>query len=158
MKTRRTTLPAALCAVAAFMSVCLAKDTAAKDTPREQSLRAAEIARFAANVDADAAALERLLDSGLEYSHSNGKLDGKDSFIASVKEGSLDYLAMQPTIQSLRLFGDVGVIRGLVRVSVTLDGKSSEFTIGYSDVWLWKDGRWQLTEWRSTRLPDAPAR
>ena len=151
MKTRRTTPPAVLFAVAALMSVaCLAKDNA-----REAALRTAEIARFEANVKADGQALERLLDAGLEYSHSNGKLDGKASFIAAIKDGSLDYLSMEPTIESLRLFGDVGMLRGQVRVGVTIDGKSNEFTIGYSDVWLWKDGRWQMTAWRSTRLPDA---
>jgi len=154
MKTRRTTPPAVLFAVAAFMSVaCLAKDSA-----REAALRTAEIARFEANVKADGHALDRLLDAGLEYSHSNGKLDGKASFIAAIKDGSLDYLSMEPTIESLRLFGDVGMIRGQVRVGVTIDGKSNEFTIGYSDVWLWKDGRWQMTSWRSTRLPDAPGK
>ncbi|HEX6397943.1 MAG TPA: nuclear transport factor 2 family protein [Steroidobacteraceae bacterium] len=140
--------------MAALMSgACLAGDNA-----RESALRAAEVARFEANVNADQAALDKLLDSDLEYSHSNGKLDGKASFIASLEDGSLDYVSMEPTIQSLRLFGDVGVIRGLVKVAVSLDGKNSEFTIGYSDVWLWKDGRWQMTAWRSTRLPDAPAK
>ena len=154
MKTRRTTLPAALFALAALMSVaCLAKDNA-----REQSLRAAELARFEANVNADAATLDKLLDADLEYSHSSGKLDGKSSFIASIKDGSLDYLSLEPTLQSVRIFGDVGVIRGLARVRVAMDGKNNEFTIGYSDVWVWKDGRWQLTEWRSTRMPDAPAK
>jgi hypothetical protein len=154
MKTRRTNVPAALLAVAALMSVsCLAKDNA-----KHQSLREAELARFEANVTADGTALEKLLDADLEYSHSNGKLDGKASFIASLEDGSLDYVSMQPTLQSVRVFGDVGLIRGLVKVAVTLDGKNNEFTIGYSDVWLWKDGRWQMTEWRSTRLPDAPAK
>ncbi len=154
MKTRRTTLPAALIVVTALLSgACLAKDN-----PRESALRSAEIARFQANVNADAAALEKLLDAGLEYAHSNCKLDGKASFIASLTDGSLDYVSMQPDIQSLRVFGDVGLIRGLVKVAVTIDGKNSEFTIGYSDVWLWKDGRWQMTGWRSARLPDAPAK
>jgi hypothetical protein len=154
MKTRRTRLPAAFIVVAALMTgMCLAKDNA-----REAALRAAEIARFEANVNADGAALEKLLDADLEYSHSNGKFDGKSSFIASVKEGAIDYLSIEPTIQSLRLFGDVGVIRGLAKVRVAMDGKTSEFTMGYSDVWLWKDGHWQMTEWRSTRLPDAPAK
>lgn len=154
MKTRCTTLPATLIVVAALLSgSCLAKDNT-----REAALRTAEIARFQANVDADGAALDQLLDANLEYAHSNGKLDGKSSFIASIKDGSLDYKSMEPTIQSLRLFGDVGVIRGQVKVSVVIDGKANEIIIAYTDVWLWKDGRWQMTGWRSTRLPDAPAK
>ena len=153
MKTRLAAVSAVTVAAALMSGACLAKDNV-----RDAALRAAEIARFQANVNADDAALARLLDAGLQYSHSNGKLDSKDSFIASLKDGSLDYVSMDPTIQSLRVFGDVGVIRGLVKVAVSLEGRNSEFTIGYSDVWLWKDGRWQLTEWRSTRLPDAPAK
>ena len=35
-------------------------------------------------------------------------------------------------------------------------GGSSTFEITYDDAWLWKDGRWQLTSWRSSRAP-APA-
>ncbi|HET9864519.1 MAG TPA: nuclear transport factor 2 family protein [Steroidobacteraceae bacterium] len=155
MKTRRTTLAAALVAVASLLSVASpAKD----DGTRAAALRAAEVARFAANVDADAAALDKLLDAGLEYAHSNGKFDGKESFIRSLSDGSIDYLAMTPEIQSLRVFGDVGVIRGEARVKVAIGGQSHEFTLGFSDVWLWKDGRWQMTAWRSTRLPDAPAK
>ena len=154
MKTRCTTLPATFIVVAALMSgSCLAKDNS-----REAALRSAEVARFQAQVDADGAALGKLLDADLEYSHSNGKLDGKSAFIASIKDGSLDYISLEPTIQSLRLFGDVGVIRGLAKVAVTLDGKTSEFTIGYSDVWLWKDGRWQMTAWRSARMPPPAAK
>ena len=138
------------------MAVLLSTTCLARDNSREQSLRAAELARFQANVDADGAALDKLLDPDLEYSHSNGKLDGKSAFIASLKDGSLDYVSMAPTLESVRLFGDVGVIRGRVRVGVTMQGTASEFTIGYSDVWVWKEGHWQLTEWRSTRLQDAP--
>ena len=51
--------------------------------------------------------------------------------------------------------GDVGLIRGQARVTVASNGKPSSFDIGYDDVWVWKDGRWQLISWRSTRLPDA---
>ena len=53
----------ALLAVAALMSVsCLVKDNA-----KDQSLRAAELARFEANVNADDAALVKLFDAVLEY-------------------------------------------------------------------------------------------
>jgi hypothetical protein len=155
MEMRRIALPAALLAVTLLLSVA---SPAGDNDTRAAALRAAEMARFTANVDADTATLGKLLDAGLEYAHSNGKFDGRDSFIRSLTDGSIDYLAMTPDIQSLRVFGDVGVIRGEARVRVAIDGTTHEFTLGYSDVWLWKDGRWQMTAWRSTRLPDAPAK
>src|SRR4051812_37583829 len=122
MKTRCIKLSVAL------LALTLSATGLAKDSPRESSLRAAEIARFEANVKADTAALEKLLDADLEYAHSNGKLDSRGSFIASLASGSLDYLGMDPDIQSLRIFGDVGVIRGQARVKVAMDGQNSEFT------------------------------
>jgi ketosteroid isomerase-like protein len=154
MKTRRTTPPAALFAVAALMSItCLAKDNA-----REAALRAAEIARFEASVNADEAALDKLLGAELDYTHSTGELETKAQFIASLTNGKRDYVAMEPTIERLRVIGDVGLIRGRTRVTIERDGKPSSFDISYDDAWLWKDGRWQLISWRSTRLPDAPAK
>jgi hypothetical protein len=154
MKTRRTTPPAVLFTVAALMSVaCLAKDNA-----REAALRAAEIARFEANVKADEAALDRLLGEDLDYTHSTGELETKAQFIKSLTDGKRDYVAMDPAVEKLRVIGDVGLIRGRTRVTVASNGKPSTFDISYDDVWLWKDGRWQLISWRSTRLPDAPAK
>jgi len=154
MKTRRITLPAGLFVVASLLSsACLARDN-----PREAALRAAEIARFAANVKADTAALDKLLDADLDYTHSNGDLETKAQFIANLTNGTRDYVAMQPTIQKLRVIGNVGLIHGLARVTVASGGDSSTFDISYDDAWLWKDGRWQLTSWRSIRLPDPGVR
>jgi hypothetical protein len=150
--SRRITLPLAwVLMTAAMSSACLAKDNS-----REAALKSAEAARFAANVSADARALGQLLDDGLEYTHSNGELDSKASFIESLTSGRRDYVSIQHHIESLRIFGDVAVIRGKAEVTVTSNGKPNDLKIGYTDVWLWKDQRWQMTAWRSAPLPDAP--
>ena len=44
-------------------------------------VKAAEAARFQANVDADAKVLGQVLADDLEYVHSNGELDSKQAFI-----------------------------------------------------------------------------
>ncbi|HEU5134437.1 MAG TPA: nuclear transport factor 2 family protein [Steroidobacteraceae bacterium] len=131
----------------------------ARDEARVAALRSAEAARFEAQVDADAKALGQLLDEGLEYTHSNGDLDTKASFIESLVTGTRDYISSTATIETVRIFGDVGVIRGKAKVSVGgKDRQPMDLHIGYTDVWLWKDGRWQMTAWRSVRLPDSPAK
>jgi hypothetical protein len=155
MKTRRLLLPALLIAAATTMS----STSFAKDDARAAALRSAEAARFEAQVNADAKALGTLLDDGLDYMHSNGDLDTKQSFIESLTSGTRDYVSATPTIETVRIFDNVGVIRGKVRV--TVGGKNSpvqDLHIGYTDIWLWKDGRWQMTAWRSARLPDSPVK
>jgi hypothetical protein len=126
----------------------------AKDEPRLAALRAAELARFEANVAADAKVLGELLDDGLEYVHSNGELDSKKSFIDSLTSGRRDYASTVPSIETIRVFGDVAIIRGKAKVTVIDQGTSRDLHIGYTDVWLWKRDRWQMTAWRSARLPD----
>jgi hypothetical protein len=130
----------------------------AKDDERSAALRSAELTRFEAQVNADAKVLGTLLDETLEYTHSNGDLDSKKSFIDSLVSGKRDYVSSTATIETLRIFGDVGLIRGKAKVTVIDNGTSKDLHIGYTDVWVWKDGRWQMTAWRSVRLPDSPVK
>ena len=154
MKTRRTTLRILL--VAAAMAASGASPGA--DDARTAGLRAAEIKRFEANVNADAKTLGQLLDDGLEYVHSNGELDSKQSFIESLTSGRRDYASTVADIESVRILGAVAIIRGKAKVTVIDAGTSRDLHIGYTDVWVWKDGRWQMTAWRSARLPDSPVK
>jgi hypothetical protein len=125
----------------------------ASDSERAVALKAAEQARFEAQVNADAKVLGSLLDDGLEYTHSNGDLDTKKSFVDSLVTGTRDYISSVATIETVRIFGDVGVIRGTAKVTVGgKDRQPQDLHIGYTDIWLWKDGRWQMTAWRSARL------
>ncbi len=154
MKSRRITLiPQQRVAVTMMSALFLASAAFGKEDAREPALRAAEKTRFAAQVDVDARTLAALLDDDLEYSHSNGALDTKSSFIDSLTSGRRDYVSTTFEIQSVRIFGDVAIIRGTARVEVLDGGKSLNLDLGYTDVWRWKDKRWQMTAWRSARMP-----
>jgi hypothetical protein len=154
MTSRRALLPLVLISIATMGPA----PSFAKDDSRESKLRAAEAVRFQAQVDADAKALAPLLDEHLEYVHSNGELDSKTSFIDSLTSGRRDYVSTTFTIESLRIFGDVALIRGKAKVTVADNGQSKDLSLGYTDVWVWKDDRWQMTAWRSMRMPDSPVK
>jgi hypothetical protein len=149
MKTRRTTLPILL-----FMAVSALSGAAfGKDDARIPALKAAEAARFQANIDADAKVLGRMLDDALEYVHSNGEVNTKAEFIESLTSGKRDYIATTFDIQGVRILGDVAIIRGTAKVTVADHGESRDLDLGYTDIWVWKDKRWQMTAWRSARMP-----
>lgn len=154
VKMRRTTLLLVLISAATMAPVV----SFAKENAREGLLRAAESTRFKAQVDVDRRQLDLLLDDDLEYVHSNGELDSKDSFIESLTSGRRDYVSTTFEIQSVRFLGDVAIIRGTAKVTVAERGKPLELDIGYTDVWVWKDGRWQMTAWRSARMPPPAAK
>jgi len=151
---RRFAAFAALFAVATMMSAT----SFAKDDARIESLRAAEAARFKANVDADPKVLGQVLDDDLEYVHSNGELNSKKEFIDSLVAGKRDYVATTFEIQGVRILGDVAIIRGTAKVTVADGGQSRDLDLGYTDIWVWKDKRWQMTAWRSARMPPPAAK
>jgi hypothetical protein len=159
MKMRRTKPRFPGIVLATFAAATMISGTSlAKDDAREAAVRAAELKRFEANVSADAKVLGELLDDGLEYVHSNGDLDSKQSFIESLTTGRRDYAKTEATIESVRFFGDVAIIRGKAKVTVIDQGTSRDLHIGYTDVWVLKDKQWRMTAWRSARLPDSPVK
>ena len=130
----------------------------AKDDARADEVKAAEIARFAAIEKSDAAATSNLLADDLEYCHSNGLCENKAAYLEMMTSGKRKYVGFVPTVLSVRLFGDVALVNGTAKVHVVTDGKPQEFSIGYTDLYIWRDKHWQMTSWRSTRFPDAPAK
>jgi hypothetical protein len=154
MKSAQTAVAFSLIAIAMLSSA----NAHAKDDARTAAVKTAELARFAANVSADVKTLGLLLDDDLDYVHSNGDIDTKASFIESLNLGWRDYISMEPNIQSVRFFGNLAIVRGTAKVSVVTRGTLANLDLGYTDTWIWKDHRWQMTAWHSARYaPSAPA-
>lgn len=158
MTTRRNSLHTTLCLIVIAAVTTMSGTSFAKDDARLAALEAAEAARFQANVDADAKVLGQVLDDDLEYVHSNGEVNTKQQFIESLTSGARDYIATTFEIQGARILGDVAILRGTAKVKVADHGQSLDLEIGYTDIWVWKNGRWQMTAWRSARMPSVPAK
>ena len=157
MKTRRTTPSLCFLALSVLLSAtCLAKDSAGKAD--EAGARAANQARFDAAVHGDTAALDPLLADDLDYCHSNGECEGKRAYLDSFKAGTMKYRSIEPTVDRIKLVGQVAIILGHAHVNATRNGADLNIDIGYTSVFAWRDGRWQLTSWRSLTLPPAAAK
>jgi hypothetical protein len=156
MRPRRRSLPLLLALVLMPAAMVSSVAVFAKDDARVLAVKAAEAARFKANVDADAKVLGQVLADDLEYVHSNGELNSRQEFIDSLTSGKRDYVSATFDIQSVRFFGDVAILRGTAKVTVIEGGPPRDIDLGYTDVWVWKDKRWQMTAWRSAKMP-APA-
>ena len=143
-----------LIAAATTMSALFFNAASAGDSARALAAKDAEVARFAAIVKSDATATSKLLADDLEYCHSNGLCENKATYLEMMTSGKRKYVGFDPTVLSTRVFGDVAILSGTAKVNVITDGKAQEFTIGYTDVYVWRDKRWQMTSWRSTRFAD----
>jgi ketosteroid isomerase-like protein len=112
----------------------------------------ADRTRFEAQVKADVATLDKLLAPELTYVHSSGVLDSKDAYIGSIKSGKTKYKAIVPEEVTARTFGDVAIVNGKATVDLVSDGQDRHLVLRYTDVWVKRDGRWQMVSWHSTRL------
>jgi hypothetical protein len=119
----------------------------------EEQVRQAEKDRFSAMIRADAGALDKLLASELSYTHSNAQLQDKTAFIADIKSGAIKYLTIEPSDQTVHVFGTTAVVTGGAAVHVLQNGNDLSIKIRYTTVQLNRNGAWQLVAWEATRVP-----
>lgn len=117
------------------------------------AVTAAELARFKAQIAGDAKALDALLGDDLVYTHSNAMVDTKASYVESMRSGALKYQTIEPREMKVRVFGTTAVITAAAHITAVSNGQPVDNQLRYTDVWVLRDGRWQMVSWQSTRLP-----
>jgi ketosteroid isomerase-like protein len=138
--------------VALLVAAMTQMHPAAQDSAAE-AVKAADTARFTAQTTNDFGALGRLLGDDLVYTHSSAAVDGKASFIDSMRSGTVKYESIEPREVQVRVYGTTAVVTGAGRFRVTARGQALDNQLRYTDVWVLRDGRWQMVSWQSTRIP-----
>ena len=110
--------------------------------------------RMTAMAQKDIATLNALLSNDLVYTHSNARIDTKQSLIGNMESGSTVYTAVEPSDVKAQELGDAVVLTGACRISVMSQGRSNSFSVRFTDVYANKGGQWQMVTWQSTRLPE----
>ena len=143
---------AALVAGLALTSACVTvqvSDSASSLTEVEK----VERARFQAWIQKDTAALNKVIADDVVYCHSTGVCQNKSELTAFITGGQSVYRAMNVVELKPHEFGDTVVVNGKLDMKVETSGQLSAFQAIYTDVYVKRDGRWQLVRWQSTRLP-----
>jgi len=111
-----------------------------------------ERVRFAADLRADAAALDTLLADDVVYVRSSGAVDTKAQYIRSLgASGPYALDSLVPGDLSVRVYGQAAVVTG--RLLVKLRAQPAPYALRFTDVWERRNGRWQLVVFQATRLP-----
>jgi ketosteroid isomerase-like protein len=115
----------------------------------------AEQRRLAAVLARDPAALDSLLADDLTYVHSTAWTQSKTQFIASIRTGELQYLAMDHRDLAARIYGSTAVLTGTSALRLTspgAPGKVQQFEIRFTTVYVQQQDRWRQVAWQSTRV------
>ena len=120
----------------------------------EQEILALENRRYAAMVAADKATLDELLADDIVYTHSNAVVDTKQSYIEGILNGRWAYAKAERPEEKIVVFGDCARVIGHVRLTLkNPDGTTRTVNGRFMNLWVKRNGKWQMTGWQSTPIP-----
>ena len=131
-------------------------------TPQKAPTRAEAIAaandadtkRIEALVKGDMAALEAIFTKDMVYTHSNGKVDTKETLLESLKTGATKYLAVVLSEKKHQVHGNTVIVTGIAEVKVKSGENEVAFQAHFTEAWTRQKGEWKFALWQTTRLPE----
>lgn len=118
----------------------------------EEALKAEDM-RYAAQTSNDFDALEKMFSPDLIYVHSSAIVDGKKSYIDSMRTGTVIYKTMRKSDVVVRTAGCLAILTGNGNYDVQVNGKDMNVQLRFHSIWQKKDGVMQYLSWQSTRIP-----
>ncbi len=146
-----TVQSAAICLAAISLLQPRATQAASSDEEavmkRLEAFRDAQFAR-------DADGLAALVADELSYSHSDGHIEDKTTFIKNATSNKTKFLSLEYKDPWIRVVGDAAIVRfHWVAESETIpDGKKSTTNLHILMVWQKQGGEWKLLARGSTKL------
>jgi hypothetical protein len=122
-------------------------------TPAEKEVLQFEHDACKAFLDADPAALERVLTADFTLTLSNGDVSTRADEINELRSGKVHYEIFENYDMLARLYGNTtAVVLGKTRVKGTANGKPFDRVVQFTDTLIKRDGRWQLAAGHVSRL------
>ena len=121
-------------------------------TPAQQEVLQFERDACKAFLDADVAALERMLTPEFTLTLSNGEVSTRADEITELRSAKVHYSVFENYDMLARLYGDTAVVLGKTRVKGTSEGKSFDRVVQFTDTLIKRDGRWQLAAGHVSRI------
>lgn len=103
---------------------------------------------------ADAKTLEGLCAAELSYSHSDGRIEDKATFVANATNGKSKFLSLAYQDLSVRVVGPAAIVRfhWVGESQAVADGKKSSTNLAILMNWQKQGADWKLLSRASTKL------
>ena len=122
-------------------------------TPAQQEVLQFERDACKAFLDADVAALERVLTPDFTLTLSSGEVSTRADEINELQSKKVHYDVFENYDMLARLYGnDTAVVLGKTRVKGTADSKPFDRIVQFTDTLIKRDGRWQLAAGHVSRI------
>lgn len=119
----------------------------------EQSLATVVEKMKNAMVSGERKDLEEIAATELSYGHSGGKIEDKATFVETIASGKSDFVSIDLTNQTIKVTGDIGVVRHELHAKTNDGGKPGEVHLGILLVWQLQGKNWKLLARQAYKLP-----
>mgnify|MGYP001419382255 CR=1 FL=1 len=119
----------------------------------EAELNRLEDLRYQAMKDVDNSTLDKIFAEEFVYQTLQGKTHTKQSYIASLQSGDVKINSFKRENSRVKFIGDVATVMATTHLDIVLGGEPKKLSLFYLNVWVKRDGRWQLLQRQSTALP-----
>lgn len=118
----------------------------------EENVKAAVEALRVAMVDANKSSLESLAADDLNYGHSGGQVENKHEFVEKIVSGKSDFVSINLEDQTVKITGDVAIVRHKLKGTTNNDGKPGTVSLGVLLVWQKQSGKWKLLARQAVKI------
>ena len=95
---------------------------------------------------------EALISENVSYGHSAGRIENKQQFIKAALANKAVMKSLAFTDQTVKITGNLAVVRNTYNGVSELDGKTNTTKIGVLLVWAKENGTWRLYARQAYRL------
>jgi uncharacterized protein (TIGR02246 family) len=119
----------------------------------EAELNRLEDLRYEAMKNADARTMGELFADDFVYQTLQGVTHSKSSYIAAFTSGDVKINSFKRENSRVKFYGDTATVMATTHLDIAFKGEARQLSLFYLDVWVKRDGRWQLVARQSTALP-----
>jgi len=137
--------------------MCLSELAYAVDSPLtdERQILVLEEAWARAVEMHDRAALERIVASDFTFIAPDGRVMTRAAYLAEQASGPADIHSFELSEMLVRVLGSTALVSGLSTIDESIAGKRCQYQVRWKDVWIKREGAWQVLSGQTTPVNSA---
>lgn len=114
-----------------------------------EEIHEVEDRRYDAMIRGDADALANTLAEEFFYHQPSGKTNDKPGYVKQMQTGTVKIFSAERYDVKVNVYGDFATAMGGTRLDLEIGGEHRKADLRYLNVWVKRDGRWQLAKRQS---------
>ncbi len=119
----------------------------------EAELNRLEDLRYEAMMNADVKTMGEIFAEDFVYQTLQGVTHSKSSYLPVFTSGDVKIYSFKRENSRVKFYGDTATVMATTHLDIAFKGERRQLSLFYLNVWVKRDGRWQLVARQSTGLP-----